>query len=258
MVAAAVERFGRVDILVHGAGVGVHNEIVDADRRGVGPPDRRPAPRRLPAEPGGRPPADRAGRGRADHPDRLDGRQQRPHPERAARRLEGRRDPAGARDGARAGPARHHRERGVAGPDRHRRHLAVGPDAGVPAGVRDPGPARAGSPRPTRSPTPSSSSRRTGRASSPGRCCASTAATPPASWRSRGRTWRPLRSRSRPPGWSAPRLGGTRRPGDRLRGVRLEDRTGWATLPRSSGSIPAPCAPGCEAFSSSRTLPGHA
>ena len=29
MVDAAVERFGRVDILVHGAGVGVHNEIVD-------------------------------------------------------------------------------------------------------------------------------------------------------------------------------------------------------------------------------------
>ena len=28
-VAAAVERFGRVDILVHGAGVGVHKEIVD-------------------------------------------------------------------------------------------------------------------------------------------------------------------------------------------------------------------------------------
>jgi NAD(P)-dependent dehydrogenase (short-subunit alcohol dehydrogenase family) len=29
MVAAAVERFGRLDILVHGAGVGVHHEIVD-------------------------------------------------------------------------------------------------------------------------------------------------------------------------------------------------------------------------------------
>ncbi len=29
MVARAVERFGRVDILVHGAGVGVHKEIVD-------------------------------------------------------------------------------------------------------------------------------------------------------------------------------------------------------------------------------------
>jgi NAD(P)-dependent dehydrogenase (short-subunit alcohol dehydrogenase family) len=29
MVAEAVERFGRVDILVHGAGVGVHKEIVD-------------------------------------------------------------------------------------------------------------------------------------------------------------------------------------------------------------------------------------
>ena len=29
MVDATVERFGRVDILVHGAGVGVHNEIVD-------------------------------------------------------------------------------------------------------------------------------------------------------------------------------------------------------------------------------------
>ena len=29
MVDAAVERFGRVDILVHGAGVGVHNDIVD-------------------------------------------------------------------------------------------------------------------------------------------------------------------------------------------------------------------------------------
>lgn len=28
-VARAVERFGRVDILVHGAGVGVHNEVVD-------------------------------------------------------------------------------------------------------------------------------------------------------------------------------------------------------------------------------------
>ena len=28
-VDAAVERFGRVDILVHGAGVGVHKEIVD-------------------------------------------------------------------------------------------------------------------------------------------------------------------------------------------------------------------------------------
>jgi 3-oxoacyl-[acyl-carrier protein] reductase len=29
MVAQAVERFGRVDVLVHGAGVGVHKEIVD-------------------------------------------------------------------------------------------------------------------------------------------------------------------------------------------------------------------------------------
>ena len=29
MVAATVERFGRVDILVHGAGVGVHKEVVD-------------------------------------------------------------------------------------------------------------------------------------------------------------------------------------------------------------------------------------
>jgi NAD(P)-dependent dehydrogenase (short-subunit alcohol dehydrogenase family) len=29
MVGRAVERFGRVDILVHGAGVGVHNEVVD-------------------------------------------------------------------------------------------------------------------------------------------------------------------------------------------------------------------------------------
>lgn len=29
MVARAVERFGRVDILVHGAGVGVHKEVVD-------------------------------------------------------------------------------------------------------------------------------------------------------------------------------------------------------------------------------------
>jgi NAD(P)-dependent dehydrogenase (short-subunit alcohol dehydrogenase family) len=29
MVVAAVERFGRLDILVHGAGVGVHHEIVD-------------------------------------------------------------------------------------------------------------------------------------------------------------------------------------------------------------------------------------
>ena len=30
---AAVERFGRVDILVHGAGVGVHKEIVDMSER---------------------------------------------------------------------------------------------------------------------------------------------------------------------------------------------------------------------------------
>ena len=29
MVGGAIERFGRVDILVHGAGVGVHKEIVD-------------------------------------------------------------------------------------------------------------------------------------------------------------------------------------------------------------------------------------
>lgn len=29
MVAAAVEQFGRVDILVYGAGVGIHKEIVD-------------------------------------------------------------------------------------------------------------------------------------------------------------------------------------------------------------------------------------
>jgi NAD(P)-dependent dehydrogenase (short-subunit alcohol dehydrogenase family) len=94
-VAAMVERtiaaFGGVDILVHGAGVGVHGEVVDQEwdlqidvqLRGAFLLSRA-AGRRMTAQ----------RQGGADRLHRLDGGQQRPGAGRPAGRVEGRGDPA--------------------------------------------------------------------------------------------------------------------------------------------------------------------
>ena len=134
MVAATVERWGRLDVLYNNAAVQMSGRLVECSEDGLGPNDRHQPRRRLLGLPG-RAARDAGGRGRLDHQHRFGPRSHRLRGLRGLRRGQGR--------SGRPDPTDRRRVRAVRAGQRHRprihRHAPLpegGGGDGRPRGLR--------------------------------------------------------------------------------------------------------------------------
>ena len=157
-VGDAVERHGRIDVVVNSAGVREIGDSVHAADRGVGQRDRRQPERHVLRLPG-RGAADARDRRRLDRQHRLRRRPDRPRPPARVHRVEARRRRTHEEPRARPRSRRHPRERDLPRPDPHAAHRVVLRRRPLRAEPRDRPSRRAATARRATSRTPRSISR---------------------------------------------------------------------------------------------------